>query len=67
MSKVDASKPQAKVSWCAEDILEKRPNWTIQRCQDFLDDNEDHIQLAMIEAGADAIDECLRWEDNDDN
>jgi hypothetical protein len=28
-----------------------------------LDKNEDHIQLAMIEAGNDAIEECFRWED----
>lgn len=63
MPKLNALKPQASVSWCAEDIREKRPNWTVERCQEFLDDNEDHIQVAMIEAGADAIDECLRWEE----
>ena len=63
MPKAKANKPQAIVSWCAEDILEKRPDWSVERCQDFLDENEDHIQMAMIEAGGDAIDECLRWED----
>jgi len=62
MTKLKADKPQAVVSWCAEDIQEKRPDWSVKRCQKFLDDNEDHIQLAMIEAGGDAIDECL-WEE----
>jgi hypothetical protein len=63
MPKLDARKPQAVVSWCAEDIQEKRPDWSVERCQDFLDENEDHIQAAMIEAGGDAIDECLSWEE----
>jgi hypothetical protein len=63
MPKLNDEKPQAVVSWCAIDIQEKRPDWSVKRCQDFLDDNEDHIQLAMIEAGGDAIDECL-WEED---
>lgn len=58
-----AQKRQAEVSWCAEDIQEKRPDWSVERCQEFLEANEDHIQVAMIEAGSDAIDECLSWED----
>lgn len=62
MPKLNALKPQAEVSWCAEDIQEKRPDWTVKRCQKFLEDNADHIQLAMIEAGGEAIDECL-WEE----
>jgi len=63
MPKLNARKPQCEVSWCAEDIQERCPDWSVKRCQDFLDKNEDHIQVAMIEAGNDAIDECLRWVD----
>lgn len=63
MPKLNARKRQAEVSWCAEDILEKRPDWSVKRCQDFLDDNTVHIEEAMIQAGSDAIDECLSWED----
>jgi hypothetical protein len=63
MPKLNARKPQCEVSWCAEDIQERCPDWSVERCQEFLDDAEDHIQGAMIEAGWDAIDKCLRWED----
>jgi hypothetical protein len=56
------AKPQAAVSWCAKDILRKRPNWSIDRCRGFLDDNEDIIQRVMIEAGAAVIGVCLEFD-----
>jgi hypothetical protein len=59
MPKLDATKPQAVVSWCAEDIKERCPKWSVKRCQEFLDEYEDTIQLAMIEAGDEAILSCL--------
>ena len=59
MPKLNATKPQAVVSWCAEDIKQWCPRWSVKRCQEFLDDNEDTIQLAMIEAGGEAILSCL--------
>jgi hypothetical protein len=52
-------KRYAEISWCAEDIKELCPDWTANQCNEFLDENEDHIQLAMIEAGGAAIRECL--------
>jgi hypothetical protein len=63
MPKLNDEKPQAVVSWCAIDIQEKRPDWTVKRCQKFLEDNEEDIVLAMIEAGGEAIDEYLCEED----
>ncbi len=63
MPKLKADKPQAIVSWCAEDIQDKRPDWSVKRCQMFLEDNEEDIVLAMIEAGGEAIDEYL-WEED---
>ena len=59
MAKLNARKPQCEVSWCAEDIQERCPNWSVERCQEFLDDYEDTIQMAMIEAGEEAILNCL--------
>ena len=59
MSKLNSRKPQCEVSWCAEDIQERCPNWSVKRCQEFLDDYEDTIQMAMIEAGEKAILDCL--------
>lgn len=49
----------AVIGWCAIDVLEHMPGWTRKQCNDFLEANEDHIQLAMIEAGNAAIKECL--------
>lgn len=54
----------AQVSWCAEDIQSLRPNWSLDQCDEFLMDNEDDIQCAMIERGWDAISDLIRWEEN---
>jgi hypothetical protein len=64
MPKLNDEKPQAVVSWCAIDIQEKRPDWTVKRCQKFLEDNEEDIVLAMIEAGGEAIDDYLDHEED---
>jgi len=49
----------AGITWCAADLKDLRPGWTTKQCNEFLEENEDHIQLAMIEAGSAAISECL--------
>jgi hypothetical protein len=51
----------AVVKWTAEDIQTLRPEWSEQRCIEFLGINEDTIQSAMIERGWDVIDDCLRY------
>lgn len=53
----------ASVSWCADDVRTLRPGWDDERCNQFLMDNEDDIQSAMIERGWDAMSELLRWEE----
>lgn len=60
-------KRYATICWCAVDVQEFRPNWSVRQCNQFLEDNEDHIQLAMIEAGNDAIKECLPAKEEKDN
>jgi hypothetical protein len=57
----------AAIAWCAEDVQQFRPNWSVKRCNQFLDDNEDYIQVSMIEAGNDAIKECLLAGDKEDD
>ena len=52
-------KRYATISWCAEDVQAFRPEWGPKQCNEFLDENEDYIQNAMIEAGNDAIIELL--------
>jgi RecJ-like exonuclease len=58
----EAEQPFAEVSWCATDIQEHRHEWSVDRCMRFLDDYEDDIQGAMIEAGGDAIIRLLSHE-----
>jgi hypothetical protein len=36
------------------------PAWTVDQCIDFLNANEDAIQVAMIEAGNRLIDDEIR-------
>jgi hypothetical protein len=55
----------ADVAWRAEDVQTLRPEWSTERCNQFLMDNEDDIQCAMIERGWDAISDLIRWEECD--
>lgn len=63
-SKMGQTGRHAEVSWCAEDIKTLRPDWSDKKCNEFLMDNEDDIQCAMIERGWDAISDLLRWEEH---
>jgi hypothetical protein len=55
---------KARVAWCAEDVQELKPDWSAERCIQFLQDNEDDIQCAMIERGWDAIRDLIRHEEH---
>ena len=57
----------AQVSWNATDIREKRPDWSIGKCEEWLSDNESQIVDDMIERGWDSIDTLLDMtEENED-
>ena len=58
----EVGKLLATVSWCAEDIQSLRPAWSAERCEEFLDENEDGIQCAMVETGWSVISDLLRGE-----
>ncbi len=45
----------ACVSWWVDDVKTVCPEWSDMRCVEFLRDNEDAIQCAMIERGWDVI------------
>jgi hypothetical protein len=53
------TKPFATVSWCAEDMMEFLPRWTVDQCCKWLEEEEDGIQLAMIDAGSQYMSELL--------
>ena len=58
----------AQVSWRADDVrcLPGCEDWTDERCEDFLERNEDHLQSAMIELGWSVLRTLLICEDNDE-
>lgn len=49
----------AKVVWVAEDIKTLRPKWTNQKCEDWLESNERHIQNRLVEFGWGVIEDLL--------
>lgn len=56
---VSANTKFAEVVWRFEDVQELRPDWTKEQCEEWLGDNEKHIQEAMLSAGWDAISDLL--------
>ena len=49
----------AKVAWIAEDLQKDRPDWSIEKCEEFLDFWENEIIERMIEEGRLAIQTML--------
>ena len=56
----------AKVVWRAEDVKAINGAWTLERCEEWLQDNERHISDRLIELGWDVMDTLLNMEDNDE-
>lgn len=56
----DGESVYADTSWCADDILTHRPQWgmTKEEAANMLDEEEDAIQQAAIEAGWRVLDEA---------
>jgi hypothetical protein len=49
----------AEATWCYEDIQDRKPDWSRDKCEEFLCDIESDIRDRMIEAGWDVIDDAL--------
>jgi hypothetical protein len=52
----------AAAGWMPEDIETLRPDWTNERCLQFLKDNEKYITEAMVRDGWGAIEALLPTE-----
>lgn len=50
-----SSNRYAKVVWAPEDIQTLRPEWTLEKCEEWLDNNERYIQDRLVELGWDVI------------
>ena len=49
----------AKVVWTAEDIQTLRPDWTLERCEEWLESNQRYIQDRLVELGWEVIETLL--------
>jgi hypothetical protein len=56
----------AKVVWRAEDVQALKKDWSLPRCEEWLEDNERHISDRLIELGWDVMDTLLQMEDDDE-
>jgi len=55
-----------KVVWRAEDVQALKKDWSLPRCEEWLEDNERHISDRLIELGWDVMDTLLQMEDDDE-
>lgn len=49
----------AAVTWHAEDVQTLKPNLSLEKCNEWLEDNERHISDRLIELGWEVIDALL--------
>ena len=47
-------------SWRAEDVKGMKPTWTLEQCEEFLNDNEDRIQDRITEVSYEVIDSFIQ-------
>ena len=60
----------AKVVWRAEDVKSINSAWSLEKCEEWLADNERHISDRLIELGWEVLDVWLRQssdEEEDDD
>ena len=56
----------AKVVWRAEDVKSINGAWSLEKCEEWLQDNEDHIEERLIELGWEVMGALLSMEGDDD-
>ena len=56
----------AKVVWRAEDVKSINGAWSLEKCEEWLQDNERHIADRLIELGWDVMDTLLQMEADDE-
>jgi len=57
----------AEVAWTAGDVRDLRPDWTDERCEEWLANNGSGIQDAMVERGWIAMETLLAMTDANPN
>ena len=56
----------AKVVWRAEDVKSINGAWSLERCEEWLQDNDRHISDRLIELGWEVMDTLLQMEGDDE-
>jgi len=56
----------AVVTWRAEDVQAIKKDWSLPRCEEWLQDNEEHIAERLTELGWEVLDAFLITEDDDE-
>jgi hypothetical protein len=64
--KIWVGEEYASVTWRAEDVHYLKPSWTLPRCEEWLEDNEDNIKDRLTELGYEVMSALLSTEDDDD-
>lgn len=52
--------------WRAEDVKHMKPKWSLKKCEEWLNDNEDRIQDRLTEVGYEVIDSFLQMRSYDE-
>lgn len=52
----------AKVVWRAEDVKSINGAWSLEKCEEWLQDNDDNISDRLIELGWEVMDSLLKME-----
>jgi hypothetical protein len=56
----------AKVVWRAEDVQALKKDWSLPRCEEWLQNNDRHISDRLIELGWEVMDTLLQMEADDE-
>ena len=56
----------AKVVWRAEDVKAIKGAWSLEKCEEWLQDNDRHISDRLIELGWEVLDVLVRQNDGDE-
>jgi hypothetical protein len=56
----------AIVTWRAEDVQSIKKDWSLARCEEWLEDNEDNLDDRLTELGWEVLDAFLMTEDDDE-
>ena len=62
--KIWVGEDYASVTWRAEDVYYLKPSWTLPQCEEWLQDNEEHIAERLTELGWEVLDAFLMMEED---